>query len=321
MDVQEAYQFARDYLKMSRTPAEIEHIIAGYDAPWPVDKPDPAYALPGQLIAADIRKRVAAAFPQDNADAVISEQEQVEEDGRTTEAIGTAEEKQDTGTEAASDMLSAEISEAASGENVARHPAMKFTVVEMCAGTGGMARQIASDLGELAEVTAWEISKKNVMESRALRDAQGLQNLTIVEKDARRATSADAFDYILIDPPSTCTGSVRRDAPERFKSLDGYNLIVWKTLQHALLECGLTMMHVGSVLIYTTESLLRLENEDVVRQALVRSVRLGTYELETIELPENHPFELLPSKIEQAVCICPTDQTNGRFIVKITRTA
>ena len=82
------------------------------------------------------------------------------------------------------------------------------------------------------------------------------------------------------------------------------------------------MLKPGGTLVYSTCSVLAGENEAVVRQALSQASKTGSYELRRIHAFEGAPdLPLLPTSLEGAVCVCPTELFEGFFMAKIVRLA
>ena len=81
------------------------------------------------------------------------------------------------------------------------------------------------------------------------------------------------------------------------------------------------MLKKGGTMVYSTCSVLSGENEEVVLQGLRQARKRGTYEVEPIDLPGSQDIPLLPTSLEGALCVCPTDLYEGFFVVKIKRKA
>ena len=92
--------------------------------------------------------------------------------------------------------------------------------------------------------------------------------------------------------------------------------------QKVLLKKALGLLKPGGTLVYSTCSVLAGENEAVVRQALSQASKTGSYELRRIHAFEGAPdLPLLPTSLEGAVCVCPTELFEGFFMAKIVRLA
>ena len=103
--------------------------------------------------------------------------------------------------------------------------------------------------------------------------------------------------------------------------------------QKALLLKALGLLKPGGTLVYSTCSVLACENEDIVESCLREAKRKGVFELQPIVgRPQDAveeasfpaevaaDFPLLPTRLEQALCLAPTDLYEGFFVAKIKRT-
>ena len=91
--------------------------------------------------------------------------------------------------------------------------------------------------------------------------------------------------------------------------------------QRALMAKALTLLKPGGTLVYSTCSVLACENEDIVRDALHRAKRSGSYELKPVALANAEDLPLLPVSLEGCLALCPTEHYEGFFVAKITRQA
>jgi 16S rRNA (cytosine967-C5)-methyltransferase len=152
-------------------------------------------------------------------------------------------------------------------------------ILDCCAAPGGKTLAIA-DRNPGAAITAVELHphrarllKKLVGESSA--------RIKIIAADATRLPFSDTFDGILADVPCSGTGTLARN-PEIKWRLKPADLAELQTRQIAILRAALERLAPGGRLVYSTCSLEKEENEDVVEYALKKSgsVRLLDCRLE-----------------------------------------
>jgi len=158
-------------------------------------------------------------------------------------------------------------------------------ILDMCAAPGGKTTHIASKLLGRGEVIAVELHSHRADSVRALAKRTGTNGLVRVrEGDARALTSADisTFDRILIDAPCSGTGVLAARPDARWKrSETGLDELV--TLQRELLATAVRLLRPGGTLVYSTCSILREEDEDIVAELMSAALPIT---LEPDPLPE-----------------------------------
>jgi len=103
----------------------------------------------------------------------------------------------------------------------------------------------------------------------------------VVAADAQNLPISPGFDRVLADVPCSGTGTLARN-PEIKWRLTSEDLAELQARQSAILRSALAQVAPGGRLIYSTCSLEREENDEVIEQALA----------------ENHSFRLLDCRAE-----------------------
>ena len=137
-------------------------------------------------------------------------------------------------------------------------------VLDACAAPGGKSMAAALDG---AEVQACDISEKRL--SRCRENFGRLKlDIAVCVQDASvyRPEWEEVFDCVLADVPCTGTGIIRRHPEICEKTED--ELFSLLTIQQALLQNLTHYVKPGGLLVYSTCSVLREEDEDQVRQFL-----------------------------------------------------
>jgi len=139
-------------------------------------------------------------------------------------------------------------------------------ILDLCAAPGGKTLAIA-DRNPDAAITAIEIHphRARLLRKRLSTEASG--RIQIVAADARNLPLAQLFDRILADVPCSGTGTLGRN-PEIKWRLQAEDLRDLHDRQFAILLSALAKVAPGGLLIYSTCSLEKEENEDVVERAL-----------------------------------------------------
>jgi 16S rRNA (cytosine967-C5)-methyltransferase len=152
-------------------------------------------------------------------------------------------------------------------------------ILDCCAAPGGKILAIA-DLNPAAAVTAVELHPHRARLLQKLLYTHA-SRIKIVNADARHLPISLSFDRVLADVPCSGTGTLARN-PEIKWRLEPDDLKELHGRQVAILRSALDRVTPGGRLIYSTCSLEKEENENVVEQALV----------------ENHSFRLLDCRSE-----------------------
>ncbi len=196
------------------------------------------------------------------------------------------------------------------------------TVAELCAGTGGMTLPLATALGEAALIRACEVAGNECSELSRAVELAGVGNVEVRRYDSRRFKGdEEKFDVVLLDPPCSPTGTLYAHDPRLHATFGEQKIPECMALDKSLFLLSLSLLEVGGVLVYTTSSVLNLENEEVIRTCLARSGSMGSFEVVPLELPAEAGLPQLPTDIEGTVLTCPSEHCEGRFIAAIRRVA
>ncbi len=143
-------------------------------------------------------------------------------------------------------------------------------VLDCCAAPGGKTRAIA-DRNLRAAITAVDLHPHRARLLRQLIRSQQpsteAANISVVAADARNLPFAGNFERVLADVPCSGTGTLSRN-PEIKWRLTPKDLSDLQARQIAILRSALDQVALGGRVIYSTCSLEREENEDVVESAL-----------------------------------------------------
>ena len=194
-------------------------------------------------------------------------------------------------------------------------------VLDMCAAPGGKTSQIAALSGNRAHLTACEMHAPRADKLEYNLAKLGARNVVVMRTDARRMDEFFRFDRILVDAPCSGSGTLKLDNPNGLARFTPKLIEKSKKSQRALLSKALTLMKAGSTLVYSTCSILEGENESIVRDCLSKARRQGTFELKPLAFAGMEAIPTLPSTLDEALVVCPTELYEGFFMVRIERTA
>lgn len=189
------------------------------------------------------------------------------------------------------------------------------TILDMAAAPGGKTTQIAALSGGRALITACE---KNAIRADRLRfnlERQGASKVNVMQEDARRLDDFFSFNKILLDAPCSGSGTVQllEGVPPRRMTRDWLNKTV--ATQTALLQKALRLLGKGREMVYSTCSILRMENEGVLKKCL----KAAGATVVPIEHEMTKHLPLLPTEIPGVICVCPDELHEGFFAAKIRK--
>ncbi len=183
-------------------------------------------------------------------------------------------------------------------------------VLDCCAAPGG--KSFAAAICGAGEITACDIypHKISVMEAGVQR--LGFDNITCLCQNAAvfRPEWENAMDVVIADVPCSGYGIIRKKPDIRYKDPD--TMTALPQLQLEILENQARYVKQGGVLLYSTCTLLKRENEEVVSAFLERNKDFVT---EKLPLPEMFP----KNKTGMLTLIPGQYDTDGFFICRMRR--
>lgn len=192
---------------------------------------------------------------------------------------------------------------------VVLEPKEKENILDMTAAPGGKTTQIAAIAENKVFITACEKNKIRYDRLKYNVEKQGVKNINIMQEDSRKLSDYFSFDKILLDAP--CSGSGTENV---FTPNFSENLIQKSSkVQEELLTKALTILKPAGEMVYSTCSILKEENEEIVKKVLKKFKA----QIIPINVPQNIP--VLPTTIDGALCVCPTKYYEGFFVVKILK--
>ncbi len=185
-------------------------------------------------------------------------------------------------------------------------------VLDACAAPGGKSFAAAMQMGNRGEIVSCDIHPHKIalIEKGAERLGISIIRAEVQSAAERREEFAGAFDVVIADVPCSGLGVIRKKPDIRYKNPD--ELARLPALQSAILENVCAYVRAGGVLLYSTCTVLRRENQDVVQAFLARHPE---FRPEAFAVPPDAGLEndgmltLLP-------CVHGTD---GFFICKLRK--
>ena len=188
-------------------------------------------------------------------------------------------------------------------------------ILDMAAAPGGKTTQMATISNNKSHITACEMNSIRAERLKYNVEKQGASCVYIMVKDARQIDDFFSFDQILLDAP--CSGSGTLNIND--KNLEKYftEKLIQKSVksQVALLKKAINILKSGCEMVYSTCSILKRENENILNQIL----KQGRVDIVPIENAFVKDLPLLNTKIPGTLCICPNELYEGFFVAKLRK--
>lgn len=200
----------------------------------------------------------------------------------------------------------------------------QMDVLDMCAAPGGKTTQMAALGGKGCRITACELNTPRAERLEFNLNKQGASSVTVMREDSRKLSDYFSFDQILLDAPCSGSGTLHANDVKLHRRFTEALIAKSVKSQRALLDKALKLLKPGGTCMYSTCSILEKENESVVRQCLSQANKKGSYKLINLnplfDIEESR-IPVLPTSIQEAICVAPTDRYEGFFMAKIKREA
>ncbi|MBQ3192296.1 MAG: 16S rRNA (cytosine(967)-C(5))-methyltransferase RsmB [Oscillospiraceae bacterium] len=193
-------------------------------------------------------------------------------------------------------------------------PKEDIRVLDCCSAPGGKSFAAAIAMAGRGRITSCDVHahKTGLIENGAAR--LGLNNITVRLQDATRFVPEweNAMDVVIADVPCSGLGIIRKKPDIRYKNLA--ELKELPALQKKILENQSRYVKPGGVLLYSTCTVLKAENEEIVADFLEKH---EDFYREPLELPG-----VFPKNETGMLTLIPGDyDTDGFFICRLRRKA
>ena len=191
-----------------------------------------------------------------------------------------------------------------------------MSVLDCCAAPGGKTAYLAERMEGTGRVYAWDLHSHRVELIRAMTRRLRLENVRMASRDATvlREELADTMDAVLLDAP--CSGlGVMDDKPDVKYRHTAESLAALCETQKKLLDVCCRYVKSGGVLVYSTCSLLKDENERQIARFL------GEHpDFAMDALPQTIPAALRQQAGENGLQLLPCrDGVEGFFVARMRR--
>ena len=189
-------------------------------------------------------------------------------------------------------------------------PRKNDIVVDLCSAPGGKAFTIAEMMGGTGTVYAFDLHENRVKLIRKGAERLGILNIKAAQGDALVFNKdIPQADRVLCDVPCSGLGVIRRKPEIKYKNPQDFENL--PDIQYRILENASCYVKKGGELVYSTCTLSKAENDDVIEKFLENHS-----EFEKAELPVffSEKFSGFKAVLSPAFYDC-----DGFFISKIKR--
>ena len=190
--------------------------------------------------------------------------------------------------------------------------ALKGDVLDMAAAPGGKTTQMAALAQNQIQIMACEQNPIRAQKLEFNLKRQGANKVNVVVKDARQLDDFYRFDHILLDAPCSGSGTLDLNRLDSYKTFTPQLIEKSIQTQKALILKAIQLLKPNQTMVYSTCSLLKSENEAIVKYAL------ATKQVEIIPI-ELKDIETLPSNLKGVVTVMPSALYEGFFIALLRK--
>ncbi|MBQ8171077.1 MAG: 16S rRNA (cytosine(967)-C(5))-methyltransferase RsmB [Oscillospiraceae bacterium] len=142
-------------------------------------------------------------------------------------------------------------------------PVVNETVIDMCAAPGGKSFTMAELMGNNGKLYSLDLHDMRVALIEDGASRLGLRIISAMQGDATKYnTELPQADRVLCDVPCSGLGVIRRKPEIKYKRPEDFEEL--PDIQRRILETASKYVKVGGTLVYSTCTLSRAENDDVV---------------------------------------------------------
>ena len=195
------------------------------------------------------------------------------------------------------------------------NPQANENILDMAAAPGGKTTQMLALSQNKAFITACEKNKIRAERLKYNINKQNANRVNVMTKDSRNLDDFFSFDKILLDAPCSGSGTINL-SNNNLEKIFTKDLINRSTkFQHQLLTKAVKLIKPGHEIIYSTCSILSVENENIV-QDFINSNKLQIIPIDKNVFPDIH---FLPTSIAGTLCIAPSELYEGFFVAKLKK--
>ena len=199
------------------------------------------------------------------------------------------------------------------------HPMPKEKVLDACSSPGGKTTYMAELMHNQGEIKAWDLHEHRVDLVKQLAKILCITKIDAAVKDATVYDGAYVgyFDKILLDVPCLGFGVLKRKPDIKWKKTQQDKEEIQK-IQEAILENCSAYLKDGGEIVYSTCSILKEENEQVIQHFLEKHPEFDIQKIQRKDYDENLFWDKFLDK-NGFLQVFQNEETDGFFMAKMKK--
>ena len=196
------------------------------------------------------------------------------------------------------------------------NPKKNKKILDMCAAPGSKTSQICALVNNESEVHACELDMIRHERLKYNLNKQHCENYYTYNMDAKKLKFDFQFDHILLDAPCSGSGTIDLNDKRTYVGFSERLVLKSSQIQYTLLKKAIELLKSGESMVYSTCSILKVENEDVVNKILEEfpNVQVSPIFFEGMDnLPK------LPTTIKGSLLVIPNELFEGFYVCKLKK--
>ena len=165
-----------------------------------------------------------------------------------------------------------------------------------------------------AMITACEKNRIRADRLKYNIEKQGAKGINVMMEDSRKLNDFFVFDKILLDAPCSGSGTLSISKMQENTFTEELVKRSIKT-QEELLQKAIKILKAGEEMVYSTCSILKDENENLLNKVLQKA----NASIIPIDKEFLKDIPMLPVTIEGTICVTPNELYEGFFVAKIRK--
>ncbi|MGZ4162191.1 MAG: 16S rRNA (cytosine(967)-C(5))-methyltransferase RsmB, partial [Neobacillus sp.] len=190
-------------------------------------------------------------------------------------------------------------------------------ILDACAAPGGKSTHIAEKMHNTGEVISIDLHEHKVKLINDNARRLGLENINTIAMDSRLAGEhfkEETFDRVLLDAPCSGLGVMRRKPDMKYTKTE-QDIMQLSSIQKNLLKSVSSLVKKGGILVYSTCTVDKEENENTVAAFLKENPQFEEDSL----FKERMPAAIRPLISGHDLQIFPQDFGSDGFYIAVIR--